>query len=287
MLEWWIAGRWLADGFYDARGRIHIACGHHKIEHFLQKIGTLAGFIAWKGTVDDVSLKDRDGRLRSIIASFGSGASGKKIPAEALSLSSEYAESLLSGYLSGDGHKRKDRQGYTASSVSRPLLLGLAMIAQRARGSVCSVYAGRKGGKSTICGRDVNTKDEWIMTIDNDNLSGFIKDDGAWKKVRRIEDSEKHRVWDLQVEDDQSFTVEGCIVHNCPLQLDVIERCVALWSAPGDVVLTPFMGVGSEVYVAVKNGRKAVGVELKRSYFKQAVRNVQSVLRKRETKGLL
>jgi DNA modification methylase len=75
--------------------------------------------------------------------------------------------------------------------------------------------------------------------------------------------------------------------HICPLQLDVIERCVALWSAPGDVVLTPFMGVGSEVYVAVKNGRKAVGVELKRSYFKQAVRNVQSVLRKRETKGLL
>ncbi len=69
--------------------------------------------------------------------------------------------------------------------------------------------------------------------------------------------------------------------HICPLQLDVIERCMALWSAPGDVVLTPFMGVGSEVYVAVKNGRKGVGVELKESYYRQAVRNVKSLDRKK------
>jgi DNA modification methylase len=63
--------------------------------------------------------------------------------------------------------------------------------------------------------------------------------------------------------------------HVCPLQLDVIERCIELWSAKGDVVLTPFMGVGSEAYVAVKNGRKAMGVELKSSYYKQAVKNVK------------
>lgn len=66
--------------------------------------------------------------------------------------------------------------------------------------------------------------------------------------------------------------------HICPLQLDVIERCLELWSAPGDVVLSPFAGVGSELYVAVKNGRRGVGVELKKSYFKQMVRNL-SVLR--------
>ena len=63
--------------------------------------------------------------------------------------------------------------------------------------------------------------------------------------------------------------------HVCPLQLDVIERCLALWSNPGDVVLTPFLGVGSEAYVAVQMGRKAVGIELKPSYFRQAVKNVQ------------
>lgn len=64
--------------------------------------------------------------------------------------------------------------------------------------------------------------------------------------------------------------------HIHPLQLDVIERAVVMWSNPGDVVLTPFLGVGSEVYGAVSRGRRGVGVELKPSYFRQAVRNVQA-----------
>ena len=57
----------------------------------------------------------------------------------------------------------------------------------------------------------------------------------------------------------------------------MIERAVILWSNPGDVVLTPFMGVGSECYGAVLNGRKAVGAELKTSYYNQAVKNLQSI----------
>lgn len=62
--------------------------------------------------------------------------------------------------------------------------------------------------------------------------------------------------------------------HVHPLQLDVIERACVLWSNPGEVVLTPFMGVGSEVYGAVLNGRKGIGIELKPSYYKQAVKNM-------------
>lgn len=63
--------------------------------------------------------------------------------------------------------------------------------------------------------------------------------------------------------------------HLCPLQLDLIDRAIRLWSNPGDVVLSPFLGVGSEGYMALKAGRKFVGVELKESYFRQAVRNLQ------------
>lgn len=65
--------------------------------------------------------------------------------------------------------------------------------------------------------------------------------------------------------------------HVHPLQLDVIERTVVLWSNPGEVVLTPFMGVGSEVYGAVMNGRRGLGVELKPSYYRQAVKNMELV----------
>ena len=64
--------------------------------------------------------------------------------------------------------------------------------------------------------------------------------------------------------------------HICPLQLQVIQRGLELWSAPGDLVLSPFMGIGSEGFMAVKMGRKFVGAELKRSYWKQAVANLNA-----------
>lgn len=64
--------------------------------------------------------------------------------------------------------------------------------------------------------------------------------------------------------------------HVHPLQLDVIERAVSMWSNPGETVLTPFMGVGSEVFGAVSLGRRGIGVELKESYYRQAVKNVEA-----------
>jgi len=64
--------------------------------------------------------------------------------------------------------------------------------------------------------------------------------------------------------------------HVHPLQLDVIDRVIDLWSNPGEVVLTPFMGVGSEVYSPVSLGRKAIGIELKDSYFRQAIQNLET-----------
>jgi len=65
--------------------------------------------------------------------------------------------------------------------------------------------------------------------------------------------------------------------HVHPLQLDVIDRCVSLRTNPGEVVFTPFMGVGSEVYCAVMQGRKGIGAELKTSYYRQALANLDSI----------
>jgi len=65
--------------------------------------------------------------------------------------------------------------------------------------------------------------------------------------------------------------------HVHPLQLDVIDRIVELYSNPNEVILTPFMGVGSEVYSPVSYGRKAIGIELKESYYKQAIKNLMDV----------
>lgn len=70
--------------------------------------------------------------------------------------------------------------------------------------------------------------------------------------------------------------------HCHPLQLDVIERACVLWTNPDEIVLTPFMGVGSECYGAVINQRKAIGIELKPTYYKQAVRNLEDTTRRVE-----
>jgi len=66
--------------------------------------------------------------------------------------------------------------------------------------------------------------------------------------------------------------------HICPLQLEVIRRGIDLWTNPGEVVLSPFMGIGSEGFVALEMQRRFVGVELKRSYFEQAIRNLASAV---------
>ena len=75
--------------------------------------------------------------------------------------------------------------------------------------------------------------------------------------------------------------------HVCPLQLDVIERAVQLWSNPGDVVLSPFMGIGSEGHVALERDRKFIGVELKASYYARAVEVLELTEKEKQSEFLL
>lgn len=66
--------------------------------------------------------------------------------------------------------------------------------------------------------------------------------------------------------------------HICPLQLEVIKRCIELWSNPNDIILDPFAGIGSTPYVALRMGRRGLGIELKESYYEQAVKNCNEAL---------
>jgi DNA modification methylase len=75
--------------------------------------------------------------------------------------------------------------------------------------------------------------------------------------------------------------------HICPLQLDTIERCIRLWSNPGDTILSPFGGIASEGYQALKFGRRFVGVELKPTYWSAGVRNLQRAERESQTVDLV
>lgn len=96
----------------------------------------------------------------------------------------------------------------------------------------------------------------------------------VWFDIRQ---SNVLRFKDAKAKDDEK--------HICPLQLDVINRCLILWSNKGDSVLTPFMGVGSEVYCAVSNRRKGIGIELKESYYRQAVRHLSALRNRKHEEG--
>jgi hypothetical protein len=284
--EWWIVGRWLGDGHRGGHrrsgkrgglGQFFISCSHDESKQLIDRLGRFAGHAAER-TATQIALVNLRDEVRDVLDRCGNGAAGKRLPGEAVALPQSEAEALLNGYLSADGCYVGRHDRFAASSISRGLLLGLAIVAQRARAVVASVYAGRPEREGEIEGRPVKMRQDWIFAFRNSDgykKSGWVDEWGAWKKVRRIEVAGSAEVWDLTVAEDASFTAEGAVVHNCPLQLDVIERAIELWTNHGDTVLSPFAGIGSEGYVAIQRGRRFLGIELKESYFKQACGNLR------------
>lgn len=107
--------------------------------------------------------------------------------------------------------------------------------------------------------------DGWLTTEE------WIRDaSGVWRDIR---ETDVLTGWQYARETDQEK-------HVCPLQLEVIRRCIRLYSNPGDTVIDPFMGIGSTAFVAIEQGRNAVGFELKESYHQQALDNCKLALRK-------
>lgn len=133
-----------------------------------------------------------------------------------------------------------------------------------------------------------NTGENEIPIVHHEGLTSYAGSDDPTKGFTGIQRS--HQIWrayasPVWMDVRQTKTLNARIAretddekHLCPLQLDTIERCIVLWSNPNEVVFTPFMGVGSEVYGAVINGRKAVGVELKTSYYRQAESNLKTAV---------
>ena len=234
--DWWIIGRWLGDGHRSGHNNAEffISCSHEEFPGLLNRLGSRAGYVRRNRTASQIRLRDEEGGwLKAVLKGCGSGAANKKVPAIALALRPEKAEALLSGYLSADGHYVASEDAWRASSVSRALLLGMAMVVQRARGAVASVYAGRPARKHVIEGRVVQARQEWTLCFSSgsrplrpqggNSRSGWIDvSGGAWKKVRAIQEIDAAEVWDLRVDGDESFVAEGCVVHNCPVDLPVM-----------------------------------------------------------------
>lgn len=286
--ECWILGRWLADGHVGTRGDFHISVGLAKLAAFDRMAAEHSGMRS-EGTAVQVRLKSLRPEMVDALRRCGNGAENKQVPADLLGLPTNKARALLDGYLSGDGHFVANRGTWMATSVSRALLLGMAMLAQRVHGAVACVRAGRPAGTTVIEGREVNTRQEWVLSFDIDSerrKTPFIAEDGAWKKVRSAEPAGEAETWCIRVEEDASFTAEGCIVANCPLQFDIVDRLIERYSMPGEVVYDPFHGLGTVGVRAIQLGRLARGSELNAAYFFDQVHYLRAAEREAQMPSL-
>lgn len=145
-------------------------------------------------------------------------------------------------------------------------------------------------GRLTVYHGDDMSDEEHSASV----RGGFDRSLGrSWADHKSISVWQKYAepIWlDIAQSDVLSHRVARAVEderHISPLQLTVIRRCLQLWSMPGDVVFSPFAGIGSAGYVAIEEGRRFIGVELKRSYWDQAVANLRTAVNEKQSARLL
>lgn len=215
---WWIIGRYLADGWRVERkdrpsgGRIVFAISDDKraeFEHRLRE-AKLHGTYTKGRTCGKYHVCNN--KLYKYLEKFGKYAHGKRIPREALCLPREKAEYFFNGYMSGDG--RSDRE--EATSTSAALILGMCIIAQRLGKSVPAVYYTRRDEKCIIQGRECRQRDTYTFRISSKSVKGHYRARYVCRELYQPTESDDFgTVYNISVEEDNSYVANGAIVHNC------------------------------------------------------------------------
>lgn len=215
---WWIIGRYLADGWRVERkdrpsgGRIVFAISDDKRTEFEQRLreAKLHGTYTKERTCGKYHVCNN--QLYEYLEKFGKYAHGKRIPREALCLPREKAKYFFDGYMSGDG--RSDRE--EATSTSAALILGMCIIAQRLGKSVPAVYYTRRDEKCVIKGRECRQRDTYTFRISSKSVKGHYRARYVCRELYQPTESDDFgTVYNISVEEDNSYVANGAIVHNC------------------------------------------------------------------------
>src|SRR5574344_637464 len=209
--EWWVIGRWIADGHIDVREhQFFVSIGDKKLDDFNLHAERFIGHTSHndKCNCTQIGLVNLSKNARNILRKCGKGAENKVLPFEIISLNKKLAESFLDGYLSGDGCNIDGKMFF--SSVSRSLLLGISLLVQRVYNKQMAVYAGRGERVEEIDGRIVNCKQEWVGVLSPNYGFSKLDEQGSWKPVRSIDGHDNIDVYNIEVEEDHSYTAEGC-----------------------------------------------------------------------------
>ncbi len=215
---WWIIGRYLADGWRVERkdrpsgGRIVFAISDDKRAEFEQRLreAKLHGTYTKERTCGKYHVCNN--QLYEYLEKFGKYAHGKRVPREALRLPREKAKYFFDGYMSGDG--RSDRE--EATSTSAALILGMCIIAQRLGKSVPAVYYTRRDEKCVIQGRECRQRDTYTFRISSKSVKGHYRARYVCRELYQpTESNDFGTVYNISVEEDESYIANGAIVHNC------------------------------------------------------------------------
>lgn len=225
----WLAGRYLGDGWTrldDKHAELVITCGKHEVDGLRQLLAKWPA-IAGRAGYDELRWQERhtgtayqfttahQGFVEWLREHFGHGAAEKRVPGWALGMPKELREALLSGYVSADGQTTD--AFIETQSVSKALAFGVKALAE-SLGHTVAVYTNLN--RNVIEGRAVNVlpiwRCRWRHAVDEAHRQTFRDDLHEWAPVRKTEIGVGHgRVFNLSVEDDESYVVEGIVAHNC------------------------------------------------------------------------
>ena len=196
----WLVGRYLADGWRakpKGKGRVVVCAAPAEAAEVERRIRAVYPCTpSRERTVVEFHIARME--FHDWLEDFGSGATGKMIPAWVYGVEREQAAALLDGYATGDGSPWQE--GWNATTDSRPLALGLALLVQRAFGVVAGIREER--------GR-------YQLVVPPRNRSAFIDGDYGWKLVRSVRVADGATVHNISVEEDESYVADGCVAHNC------------------------------------------------------------------------
>lgn len=237
----WLAGAYLGDGWTrqnDRRGSVVFGVNERKADAIMERVDrlALAATITEERTTTRVVLPRRC-FARWLSRHFGSGATGKRLPVWALGMNHDLRRALLDGYVAMDGTPVASCRGWRCSSVSWPLVLGVKMLAN-SLGHASSVSRVENGRDTCVIeGRTVNERPYWTVTVSNSDRTSFEAGIHRFGCVRSVAPTGRsERVFNIEVDEDNSYVADGIVVHNCQ-SFSVAGKRLGLDDARGNLAL--------------------------------------------------
>ena len=220
---WYICGRFLGDGWIRRRkdrnnniSGIVICCGKHEYKELENKIGTTFKYTKVEDrTTYKYQFSNKE--LGEFLYQFGHGAKNKHIPGFIFDLPIDKLKSFLEGYFDSDGSFSNNK--YSATTISRELAYGIAQCIAKVYNRPFAIYKFNRSKTSIIEGRKVNQNDTYQIVFkvnDGKQDKAFYEDGYIWCPINEVINTKEYKkTYDITVNNNHSFTANGCIAHNC------------------------------------------------------------------------